>query len=113
MIVVYIASPYSIGNKEKNVRASQCIGNELINNGFCPIIPLLSHYQHIYYPQTYEKWLEMDFEIIKRCDCVLVLPGESKGVDMEIVHAIRNEIPVHYSLEQFYLWAYEWGGVKK
>ena len=57
-IKVYIASPYSLGDKLNNVRNSLFVSNELINKGFVPIAPLLFHFQDMIFPQEYDKWLD-------------------------------------------------------
>jgi hypothetical protein len=44
---IYIASPFTIGNPDTNVRRQIDAGEELINAGFYPYLPLLSHYQHL------------------------------------------------------------------
>lgn len=54
---------------------------------------------------THEDWLEMDKEIIRRCDAVLRLPGESVGADDEVVCAERNGIPVFHDVEEVIRWA--------
>jgi nucleoside 2-deoxyribosyltransferase len=100
MLKVYIACPYSKGDIEKNVYESMRITNELINNGFIPFNPLYSHFQHINFHQPYEKWLELDLEWLKVCDCVLRIPGESNGADKEVKVANKLSIPVFYSLEE-------------
>jgi Domain of unknown function (DUF4406) len=97
---VYIASPYTTGDKEENVRISLEVANELINMGFCPFAPLLSHYQNQLHPQPEEKWLEMDFEWVKVCDYLLRLPGKSKGADMEVKVAEENGIKVVFSIDE-------------
>ena len=99
MIRVYIASAYTIGDKEENVRKSLETANELINNGLCPFAPLLTHYQDLLYPQSWEKWLQLDLEWLHLCDYVLRLPGESKGADIEVEEAIMIGKPVFYSIE--------------
>ena len=83
MIRVYIASPYTIGDKEENVKNSLKVGNDLINMGFAPFCPLLTHYQDMNFPQSYETWLNLDFEWLMQCNCVLRLPGQSSGADRE------------------------------
>ena len=98
MIKVYIASPYTKGNKEENVKFQITIGDYLINEGYAPFIPLLSHYQHIICPLSYDKWLELDFEWIKSCNCLLRLQGISKGADLEVEFAKKNNIKVFYSI---------------
>ena len=100
MIKVYISCPYSKGDIEKNVEESMRVTNELINNGFIPFNPLYSHFQHTKYPQPYEKWLELDLEWLRVCNCVLRLPGESNGADKEVKLAKELGMSVYYSLEE-------------
>lgn len=94
MIVVYIASPYTIGDVGQNVSKHLHVADTLIAHGFCPIAPLLFHYLHIIHPRKYEEWMAIDFELLTRCDVVLRLPGESKGVDKEIEVAKELGKPV-------------------
>lgn len=97
---VFISSPYTIGDQALNVRTQIRIANELMNEGYIPYTPLLSHFQHMIYPRPYEDWMELDFAWIELCDCVLRLEGESKGADREVAFAISKGIPVYYSIEQ-------------
>lgn len=100
MIKVYIASPYTLGNKLENVKRQMECGNILIECGYAPFIPLLTHFQHSEYPQDYETWLKLDFEWIKSCDCLLRLDGESPGADKEVEYAKSLGIPVYYSINK-------------
>jgi hypothetical protein len=100
MIKVYIASPYTIGDIATNVRKSLLIANDLINLGFIPFAPLLSHFQHLLCPQPYDVWLKLDMEWLLVCNCVLRFGGESIGADTEVSHAINNNIPVFYSIDE-------------
>jgi hypothetical protein len=102
MIKVYIASPYTIGDQARNVYESLKVANELINDGLCPFCPLLTHFQHMMFPQTYDKWLELDMEWLKQCDILLRLPGESNGADKEEIKAKELNIPVVYSTKELY-----------
>lgn len=95
---VYIASPYTIGDVAANVGAQIHAANALINLGFAPFAPLLSHFQHLVHPQPYDVWMELDLLWLKQCDYVLRLPGESKGADMEVECAKENNIPVFTSI---------------
>lgn len=97
---VYIASPYTIGDQEENVKFQMRVGALLMDHGFAPFIPLLYHYQDKLHPRPYDKWLEIDFAWILSCDCLLRLGGESKGADMEVEFAKENNIPVYYSVEE-------------
>jgi nucleoside 2-deoxyribosyltransferase len=98
MTHIYIASPYSIGDPHANVRAQIDAAGQLIALGYCPVVPLLSHYIHERHPQDYETWMEIDFELLSRCDVVLRLPGKSNGADREVNYATALKIPVVYSI---------------
>jgi len=100
MIKVYIASPYTIGDVAVNVATNLRMASDLISLGYCPFAPLLSHFQHMMFPQEYEIWLNLDFEWIKVCDCLLRLEGESNGADKEVEYAKSIKLPVFYSLEE-------------
>ena len=95
---VYIASPYTIGNQAKNVRDSIYFADKLIDNGYLPFAPLLSHFWDYLIPHNYDYWLEYCVNWLLECDFVLRLPGESKGADYEEVVAMQNGIPVVYSI---------------
>lgn len=99
---VYIASPYTKpeGKQEENTLESFRIASELIDLGFTPYAPLWSHYLDIHHPKDYKTWLDLDFEWLEKCDCVLRLPGESSGADQEVKLAEKLGIPVFYDVEE-------------
>lgn len=99
MKLVYVASAYSNGDVAVNVKTAMDAGTKLIEAGFAVIVPHLYHYLHIYNPQEYEKWMAMDFAIIKKCDGLIRLPGYSPGADREEAFAKEQGIPVFHSLE--------------
>lgn len=102
---VYIASPYTRGDVAVNVKFQIDIASELINLGYAPFVPLLSHFQHLVHPEPYEVWTTLDLEWVKSCDCVLRLGGVSLGADKETWFAEKYDIPVFYNitdLERFY-----------
>lgn len=99
---VYIASPYTVGDQALNVRRQIDVSHDLMNNGFYPFVPLLSHFQHIIHPRTWQSWMEYDLVWVKTCDYLIRLDGESKGADQEVKTAKENGIPVFFSLEEFY-----------
>lgn len=103
MTRVYIASPYTLGDVSMNVKVQHDAQEELMNLGYMPIMPLLSHYQHIVHPRHYEDWFRLDLEMIKGVDAVLRLPGESSGADREEEFAKERGIPVFYSIEELVL----------
>lgn len=95
---VYIAGPYSKGDTAINVKKAMDIANELINLGYAPFCPHLSHFLHINNQQPYEKWLELDIVFLECCDYLLRFPGESEGADKEVIRAKELGIPVFYNL---------------
>jgi hypothetical protein len=95
---VYIASPYTIGDKKKNVIRSIRAAEGLVSAGFIPFVPLLSHYWDDLHPHNYEFWLDMSVSHMKRQDAVLRLAGESRGADREEEVARGMGIPVYYNI---------------
>lgn len=43
-------------------------------------------------------WIENDLPWIEASDALYRLPGDSKGADAEVAHAIEYEIPVYRDL---------------
>ena len=99
-IRIYIASPYTLGDTGMNVRNQILTGHELMKLGFFPYIPELHHFVHMICPLTYDEVMSLDLVWLECCDCVLRLPGESKGADIETEHALKNNIKVFYSIKE-------------
>jgi len=91
---VYIASPYTIGDTAVNVRKQLDCASLLMDIGFIPFAPLLTHFLHLVHPRPYRTWMDYDFEWVKACDFLLRLQGQSSGSDREILVAESNDIPV-------------------
>lgn len=102
MLVVYIASAYTIGDPVANVNRQLDAADRLIDLGYCPMIPLLSHYQHIRHERDWRVWMQQSIEKLRRCDALLRLPGESKGANIEEELARQWLMPVAYSVEQLH-----------
>lgn len=100
MIKVYIASPYTIGDVAINVKRQIDCADQLMTLGFCPFVPLYSHFQHMVHPRPYQDWIKFDKEWLSVCDCVLRLQGESEGADNEVSLAKQLKIPVVYSIQE-------------
>lgn len=100
MFKVYIASPYSKGNKIENVTQQIDCASELIDLGLVPFTPLLSHFIHLQHPKSYPLWIKLDIEWIAACDCLLRLEGDSQGADIEVDFALGIKKPVFYSIER-------------
>jgi hypothetical protein len=98
-MLIYIACPYSRGDVALNVRAAMEAGNKILELGHTPIVAVLTHFWHIVFPKPYDEWLRIDKEMLKVCNAVLRLPGESKGADQEEALALMLNIPIYYNIE--------------
>lgn len=105
---IYIASPYTKGDNFVNVQKQIEFGNKLIDRGYIPVSPLLNsvHY-HAQYEREWKTWMEIDYNWILKCDAVFRLEGESKGADLEVAFAKKNNIPVFIDLECLNMWYLE------
>lgn len=106
MVKVYIASPYTKGDQAANVKLQMDVANQLINIGYAPYAPLMGHFMQMVHPQQYERWMKLDFEWIRTCDCLLRLDGESEGADREVKEAQGIGKRIFYSvraLNEYYL----------
>ena len=112
-ICVYIASPYTNGWMPFNVKLQLKISDELMDLGYYPYVPLLSHFQEIYSSRSECEWMKLDFVFLKKCNAVLRLKSigkdgkeiPSKGADKEVALAIKEGIPLFYSIEELNDWA--------
>jgi hypothetical protein len=110
---VYIASPYTIGDKEVNVRKSIDAADQIKQgNGLIPFVPLLCHYWDAVHAHSYDYWADMMLEWVKRCDYVLRLPGDSWGADREVELAQSLAIPVFYSVDKLIEYSNSWSIVE-
>ena len=114
---VYIASPYTKGDCAINVRTQMQAFDQLLSLGVVPIAPLYSHFQHMAFPRPYQDWINLDLEVIQRCDaclrlaashvyadCSLYYQSESSGADGEVAESLRLGRPVFYSVEEVAEW---------
>jgi len=97
---IYIASPYTIGDHLENVNVQMDMYYDLVQLGYLPFAPLYSHYIHERNPLPYDIWMEIDYAWIDSCDCLLRLPGESNGADLEVKYAEEKGMPIFYSVEE-------------
>ena len=97
---IFISGPYTNGDVAQNVKAAMDVSNELMNRGFAPYCPHLTHFLHMNHWQPYEKWLQLDCEYLVVCDALLRLDGQSIGADKEVILANEKGIPVFYSLDE-------------
>lgn len=95
---VYVAGPYTKGDVAVNVRNAIEAASGLLDFGFAPYLPHLTHFWHLYSPRQYEDWMRLDLAFLPLCDAVLRLPGESAGADRETAEAERLGIPIFGSV---------------
>ncbi|MCF8224250.1 MAG: DUF4406 domain-containing protein [Bacteroidales bacterium] len=100
MYRIFISGPYTKGDIALNVKRAMDLANELINLGFAPYFPHLTHFLHMNNWQPYEKWLELDCEYLILCDGVIRIQGESAGADNEVQLAKKKNITVFFSLNE-------------
>lgn len=97
-IRVYVAGPLTQGNREENVRTALDAASRLLDAGFAPYVPHLSHYWDAQTPRPYETWMALDFAWLEACDVFLRLPGHSPGADREETMAADMGIPRYYEI---------------
>lgn len=102
MIKVFIAGPYTKGNREENLKRMIDATNELINLGFNPLPLNLCYHlvEETHKRENYVDWIHITSEWVHVCDCLLRLPGNSRGSDNEVELAKSLNIPVFYSIEE-------------
>ena len=98
---VYISAPLtSSGDPQQNVAKAIEVGRELIRAGFSVLIPQLTWHVDPHAEIPHEDWMAVDIPWVLESDCVLRLPGPSKGADIEVCVATENKIPVYYSVAE-------------
>ena len=97
---VYIASPYTSGPCAYNVAVQIDAFHRLLDMGFAPFAPLLSHFAELHRRRPYDEWIyDWCIPWVERCDLILRLPGTSKGADIEVQHALKHGIEVYFGWE--------------
>ena len=111
-ITCYISSPISNGNtaspEERLANVDRAIEafHEVVAAGFAPMLPALTEFVEIRSGRRlpHSTWMDIDLALIPQFDCLLRLPGESKGSDMEVEEARRVGRPVFHSLREMCEW---------
>ena len=105
--LVYVAGPIT-ANPLGCVRQAAPVFRRCREIGVVPFLPQLSVIHEMVDPLPYMEWLEYDFDVIRNCEAVLRLHGDSPGADREVCLAQDLglpvfEIPADWSL--FETWA--------
>ena len=98
-MLCYIAGPLTHGSETHNIKAAAKVGHRLMRQGFDVLIPhayALTEMLDDGPPASYDEWLARCLRLIKRCDCVLRIPGHSPGADREVEFAREHGIPVFF-----------------
>ena len=110
--LIYVAGPISKGDIVENVMNAHEAGLALLRAGYAVIVPHGSvfwgnqmrdeAFAAEAFPggTTHAAWMGCDLEIVRRCDCLLRLPGESAGADLEEATARRHGLPVYLSVSE-------------
>ncbi|HEX6826452.1 MAG TPA: DUF4406 domain-containing protein [Nitrospiraceae bacterium] len=107
---VYISGPYTKPSPVANTREAILWGTTILNTGNVAIIPHLSLLWDLVCHRPWEQWLDYDLELIRRCNLVARIPGESPGADREVARAKELNIPVVYTLEAAMQFCFDHGG---
>lgn len=97
---VFISGPYTLGDVFENVANAIDAATQLLDAGLFPYVPHLTHFWHLQHQRDYEIWMELDEVWLRQCDYMLVLPGESRGVERELEVARQLGIPCFYGLKE-------------
>jgi hypothetical protein len=95
---IYVAGPYTLGDREANIKEAIDVAEELRGAGYTPIVPHLTFLWSLVHWHPYEYWLDLTMDWMLLCDAVLRLPGESKGADREEEIAVSKGMPIFYSI---------------
>jgi hypothetical protein len=97
---VYVAGPYTQGDTAVNVANAMSTATLLLDAGYAPFVPHLTHFWHLLTPRAYEDWMTLDFRWLERCDALLRLDGASAGADREVLHAEHLGLPIFYDVAE-------------
>lgn len=118
---VYLASPYTKGCPSINASYHAEIYRRMIlDDVVVPYAPLLSHYIPGQEAVPYDRWLESQISVLKRCDALFTFNIfvkhmddeyeciESFGRDKEVSVAKELRKPVFEDIKRLYQWAMDY-----
>lgn len=103
--MVYISGPYSAETpylKNKNIRRAIEVHEAATAAGFVVYCPHTTSHPLDGMPgMEHQDWLLHDFEVIRRCDAVVLTPmwETSNGATQEVDFARQHNIPIFRSVE--------------
>lgn len=100
MIRVYISGPIT-GDPYNGPRNAILAAKQLRDAGMSPLVPHLTILEALVAgDRPHADWLKADLAWVSQADALLRLPGESKGSDQEVTHALNHNIPVYFSVDE-------------
>ncbi len=102
-MLVYIAGPLTTGDTFINVRAAALAASRLMQAGHAVIVPHLFGQIEMVDPvggDAWSVWMARCLTHLKHADCVLRLPGDSRGADDEVHFARHHGIPVYFDEQE-------------
>lgn len=108
MKVVYIAGPFrgkDSWEMECNIRRAETLALEVWRAGYAALCP---HTNTRFFQGAApdEVWLDGTLALLMKCDVVVLTPDwrKSRGAKAEVLHALRNGIPVFECLQDLQSW---------
>ncbi len=99
---VFVSSPYR-NNPEENLERHKDYGNEVIDMGGFPILPLLLHYLEKKVCRERSTWLNISLALLEKADIVWIPEGiVTSGINEEEIHASNMKIPAVRKRDDLY-----------
>lgn len=99
--LIYIAGPLGLNNKTEhdpmtNIRLAVEAADKIMDWGGHPYVPHFTAFWHMMFYREKEDWMELDLNILTKCDALYRLRGTSPGADREVAEAKTIDIPIFY-----------------
>lgn len=106
--LVYVAGPYTRPDPVLNTHRIIKVADHLQGTGLVTChVPHLNHLWNLVAPHDdVEHWYSYDLAILRRCDALLRVEGESAGADTEVSFAEEHGIRVFFDQDHLLSWAF-------
>ena len=99
-LLAYICSPFS-GDIESNTKRAREYCRRAVDLGYIPLAPHLLLPQFLSEEAERAIAIEMDYELLDRCDLLLVCGDRiSSGMESEIRYATENGMEIMHLMEE-------------
>ena len=100
---VYVAGPYSKGVPDETFVRVIDAAERLSDAGYVPFVPhTMTFMWAIRHQRPVDFWYDFDLRWLEVCDAIVRLPGESKGADAEVAHAVALKMPVYLGVDALF-----------